>query len=74
MVNHWCGLGPYTSSTLARESERGRERAIKLNPMFFNETVLTDHERQRGVKRRRPTVLYSLAESLFLATPRGQEH
>ena len=42
--------------------------------MFFNETILTDRERQRGVKRRRPTLLYSLAESLFLATSRGHGH
>ena len=46
-------------------SERGRERGIKLNPMFFNEIILTDRERQRGVERRRRTLLFSLAESLF---------
>ena len=42
--------------------------------MFFNETILTDRERQRGVERRQGTLLFSLAESLFLATSRGHEY
>ena len=38
---------------------------ISLKYMCFNETVLTYCEWQRVVQRRRPPLLYSLAESLF---------
>ena len=48
-----------------RRERRDASDEISLKYICFNETVQTYRERQRVVQRRRPPLLYSLAESLF---------